>query len=89
MTEAQRNLAVAYLDGRGIKRDLRKGNDWMERAALQGDPKAQYNLGLAHLEGEGRKQNKKMAKFWLSKAAGQGHVSARKLLRTVKARDLR
>jgi TPR repeat protein len=84
--EAQCNLAVAYLDGRGIKRDL-QGNDWMKRAALQADPKAQYNLGLAHLEGEGRKQNRKIAKFWLSKAAGQGHVRARKSLRTVKVRD--
>jgi TPR repeat protein len=72
--EAQCNLAVVYLDGRGTNRSLRQGTD----------PKAQDNLGRSYLDGEELEKDKIMAKMWLTKAARQGHGRARNLLRAVR-----
>lgn len=67
--EAQCDLAVADLDGRGIERNIRKGTYWMKRAARLGDSFAQYNLGRSYLDSQELKRDERLAKLWLRKAA--------------------
>jgi TPR repeat protein len=69
-------LAIGYLEGLGTKQDLRKGIEWMRKAARKGDAKAQYNLGMAYLDGEGVRVNRRNARVWFDKAAKQGHKKA-------------
>ncbi len=50
--DAQYHLARMYLDGAGVKRDLRQGMSWLELAARKGHPQAQAVLGGLMYSGE-------------------------------------
>lgn len=65
--QAQYNLALMYLEGKGGPRDLRGGRDLLRRAAGQGLALAQNKLGDLYWE-EG---NFIKAKEWYSRAAAQ------------------
>ncbi|MEO0878609.1 MAG: tetratricopeptide repeat protein [Pseudomonadota bacterium] len=46
--EAQYNVGVAYLIGRGVEKDYKTAEGWLRLAAEKGNPDAQYNLALLH-----------------------------------------
>ena len=50
--DAQYHLARMYLDGTGVKRDLRQGVNWLELSARKGHPQAQALLGRMMFDGE-------------------------------------
>ncbi|MCC3245674.1 sel1 repeat family protein [Methylocystis sp. WRRC1] len=50
--DAQYQLARMYLDGVGVKKDLRQSVNWMELAARKGHPQAQAILGRMIFNGE-------------------------------------
>ena len=49
MPLAQYHLALAYMDGNGIKHSVRRAVYWMKWAAAQQDSDAQYTLGMWYL----------------------------------------
>lgn len=69
--DAQYNLARMYLDGAGVKKNLRQGVNWLELAARKGHPRAQAMLGQMMFSGE----------------AGGGADRARGLMYLTLARD--
>ncbi|MEK8020884.1 MAG: tetratricopeptide repeat protein, partial [Candidatus Parabeggiatoa sp.] len=74
--DAQYNLGIAYLNGKGIAKDYEKAADWWRKAAEQGNANAQNNLGVAYEKGQGITQDYEIAVNWWGKAAKQGHISA-------------
>ncbi len=50
--DAQYNLARMYVDGAGVKKNLRQAVNWLELAARKGHPKAQAMLGRMMFSGE-------------------------------------
>jgi TPR repeat protein len=50
--DAQYNLARMYLDGAGVKKNVRQGVNWLELAARKGHPRAQAMLGRMMFSGE-------------------------------------
>jgi uncharacterized protein len=50
--DAQYHLARMYLDGAGVKKDLRQSVNWLELAARKGHPQAQAALGELMFNGE-------------------------------------
>ena len=51
-TEAQYNVARMYIEGAGVKKDLRQGVNWLELAARKGNAQAQALLGRIMFNGE-------------------------------------
>ncbi|HSM21129.1 MAG TPA: tetratricopeptide repeat protein [Rubrivivax sp.] len=74
--QAQSSLAIAYLYGQGVAKDVRLARQWAEKAALQGNAEGQYVLGLISLAGLGVLQNFQTAIQWFEKAAQQNHAEA-------------
>jgi TPR repeat protein len=50
--DAQYNLARMYLEGAGVKKNVRQGVNWLELAARKGHPQAQAMLGRLMFTGE-------------------------------------
>lgn len=50
--DAQYNLARMYLEGAGVKKNVRQGVNWLELAARKGHPQAQAMLGRMMFTGE-------------------------------------
>jgi TPR repeat protein len=50
--DAQYYLARMYLDGIGVKKDMRQSVNWLELAARKGHPQAQAQLGQMMFTGE-------------------------------------
>lgn len=78
--EAQRNVGLAHLQGRGTDVDYPVAFVWMRIAAQQGDPAAQYHLGLMYFRGRGAPPSESTGLNWISRAAEQGHPQARQAL---------
>lgn len=74
--EAQFNLAVAYVKGNGVERDMNVAVTWFERAAGQGVVSAQSKLGLLYATGDGVALDRIEAYKWLVVASRQGEVAA-------------
>lgn len=51
-TEAQYNVARMYIEGAGVKKDIRQGLNWLELAARKGHAQAQALLGRIMFNGE-------------------------------------
>ena len=66
---AQYELALMYLEGKGVDQDDEQAFYWMEKAARQGDAPAQYELVLMYFYGIGVDQDEEQAFYWMSKAA--------------------
>ncbi len=75
-SRAQASLAMAYLNGQGVAKDMALALKWAEKSALQGDADGQYALGSMHLAGRGTLQNFQTAFEWFAKAAQQSHAAA-------------
>lgn len=68
---AQYWLAVAYGQGLGVEKDLKKDLEWLRKAADNNDPEAQIQMYLRCSNGE-----EKQAAEWLRKAADQNIPAA-------------
>lgn len=71
--DAQYNVALLYLDGRGVPQNYEQAAKWFERAANQGQVQAQHNLGAMYGKGEGVKKDYVQAYKWLSLCAAKGN----------------
>ena len=72
--QAQYNLGVLYLEGKGVKANLIKAKKLFEFAAEQGVVKAQNKLALMHVKGMGVvKDFNKAIKWWNLAAAQDSH----------------
>jgi len=68
---AQYNLAMLYLEGKGVPKDNAKAASLFEDSARQGNPDAALDLGILFRNGEGLKQNLERAYMWLQVAIMQ------------------
>ena len=66
----------AYLEGRGVPRDVSKALGLFRKAAKQGLAVAQNDLGRMYANGRGVAQDNREAVEWYRKAAEQGIVTA-------------
>ena len=73
---AQASLALAYLNGQGVSKDMAQALKWAEKSARQGDVEGQYTLASMYLAGRGTLQNFQAAFEWFDKAARQNHAEA-------------
>ncbi len=78
--DAQYNLALAYLDGRGVAPSVEQARYWMEQAAAAGHGQAQYRLGDFYLRGVGGFHSASLGLIWMRKAASQEVMAARTAL---------
>lgn len=74
--EEQYRLAMQYIKGQGVAKDMRRGADLLIRAAGQGHVKAAALLGFLCQQGGDNAQAVK----WLTVAAEQGHAKAQAML---------
>ena len=74
--EAQNNLGVLYVKGRGVPQDYAEAAKWYRKAADQRHAEAQHNLGVLYFNGHGVPQDYAEAAKWYRKAADQGHPYA-------------
>jgi TPR repeat protein len=72
--DAQYNIALLYVDGKGVARNYEEAVKWFERAANQGHVKAQHNLGAMYAVGEGVKRDYVQAYKWMSVCAAKGNA---------------
>lgn len=70
--EAQREVGLAYYNGKGVLEDSSKGFQWLLKAAKQGDREAQREVGLSYYHGDGIFEDFSKSFRWLLKAAKQG-----------------
>ena len=74
--ESQFRVAMAYLGGKNVEKDVEKGMEWLRKSAEGGNKYAQYTLGYAHLIGDGVEKDVEKAYSWLLKAAEKGVPAA-------------
>jgi len=73
---AQFSLAVLYLSGRGVKRDVAQAIDWHRKAAAQGLASAEHGLGVFYYQGMGVEQDYAEALKWFKRAATKGFAES-------------
>lgn len=73
---AQNFAGYRLISGIGLPADTLRGIYWLEKAALQGDPRACNNLGSLLAAGEIVEQDYAKAAYWLQKAAAEGVPTA-------------
>jgi TPR repeat protein len=64
--DAQYQLGMLYLYGRGVDQDVEQGVSWLKRAAEGGSYVAANELGQVYLSGQWVKQNETEAMKWLT-----------------------
>ena len=69
---AQYMMAIIYLEGQGIEKDINQAELWLRKAASQGYPDAQYDLGKMLVT----MNDTSSGLYWLRLAAKQGHIEA-------------
>ncbi len=73
---AQYNLAVLYVRGDGLARDLAAAASWFYAAAQGGNLAAQFNLGVIYQRGLGVAPNPDAAISWYQRAASRDYPAA-------------
>ena len=87
LADAQTNLALLYLDGRGVRRDERAAVKWLTAAASRGFSAAQFRLGAVYAAGMGGlPQDIHMARGYYELAAAQGNEDAEAAIRDLNRR---
>lgn len=78
--DAQNNLGMAFLRGKGVQQSYVEAVKWLRMAGVQGHSNAQATLGSIYLMGSGDrhgvKQSDANAALWTLRAAEQGHANA-------------
>ncbi|MBQ7529119.1 sel1 repeat family protein, partial [bacterium] len=74
-------LGLAYCNGEGVEKDVKKGVAYFQEAAKEGDDVAQFNLAIRYFQGkDGLKKDYAQAIKWLTESAEQGNGDAQCLL---------
>ncbi len=73
---AQFEVAARYMDGTGVRPDLKEAVRWYEKAAAKGLAPAQYRLGSLYEKGRGVAKNLETARLWYVRAAEKGNAKA-------------
>lgn len=81
MASAKINLAICYLEGKGVKRDVSKAIEWLEDAATGGNGKAEYYLGYIFSNQSFGQMDINKAIEWLKKSVSHGYEQAESLLK--------
>ena len=68
--QAQYNLGVCYLEGKGTAQDYKKAVEWFEKAGEKGVKDAQYNLAEMYKAGLGVAKDAEKAAYWTEKYYG-------------------
>ncbi len=78
--DAQNRLALLYINGNGVPKDVEKGIKLLHAAAAQNHPVAELNLGILTSAGLGVAKDPAAAVQWFRKAAQQGDPGAQNQL---------
>ncbi|MGD9604095.1 MAG: tetratricopeptide repeat protein [Gammaproteobacteria bacterium] len=81
--EAQFELGMMYVAGRGVARDLEEGRFWLQQASRLGFGPAQLNLGSLYARGLGVTPDPVEATVWFTLAAANGESLAAQYLNVV------
>ncbi len=73
---AQFEVAMRFVDGRGVPQNLGLAAEWFERAAKQGSAPAQFRLGGLYEKGLGVKKNLDLARRLYIQAGEAGNAKA-------------
>lgn len=74
--EAQHNLAQLYLNGQGVRRDVSKAVEWMEKAAKQDYEPSATSLGSMFESGTVVPKDPKRALTWMMASARLGNAES-------------
>lgn len=75
-----RLLGIMYLNGKGVKKNIKEAKMWFEMAAVQGDSTSQFYLGWLYECGYELCQSNKQATYWYMEAAKHKNMAAMKRL---------
>lgn len=75
-SQAQFDLGVMYLYGKGVPKNPETAFSWFKKAAEQGHAAAQYAVGRMYYYGQGVAQDGKEAARWFRKSADKGFADA-------------
>jgi len=73
---AEYEIAVRYLDGRGVTANVEEAARWLELAARAGFAPALFRLGGLYDKGGGLKKDRALARQLYTAAADKGHAKA-------------
>lgn len=73
---AEYELAVRYLDGRGLPQSAAEAARWLQRASDAGFAPAQFRLASLNEKGDGVRKDVQTARRLYLAAAGKGHAKA-------------
>jgi len=76
LVEAQCNLGIAYLFGKGVAKDYNQAAEWFRKAANKGNHVAELHMGLIYEHGYGVERDYLEAARWYKLAADQGNADA-------------
>jgi TPR repeat protein len=71
--EAQNNLALLYLDGKGVPRNMPEAVRYFQLSAAAGSALGQNNLGGLYRDGNGLARDYGKAARWFAASASQGN----------------
>ncbi len=74
--EAQCNLGLCYIGGKGVEKSAAEAAKWYRKAAEQGSARGQNDLGVCYENGEGVEKDAVEAVKLYRKAAEQGYAVA-------------
>lgn len=78
--DAMNEIALAYSQGIGVKKNVIKAVQWYKKAAVAGDQMAMFNLGLHYFYGSGIDKNYRKAFYWFEKASFRDEPHAQFML---------
>jgi TPR repeat protein len=78
--QAQHNLGLLYLEGKGVARDDAQAMFWYRKSADQGFASSQFDVGLMFEDGEGVPADAAAAIAWYTKASDQNYLPAEEKL---------
>jgi TPR repeat protein len=82
--ETQYNLALMYINGKGVPKHDKTAVMWYTKAAEQGNAMAQAGLGLMYVNGKGVPESNIKAYVWWSMAKASGNEIAKGNLEKLK-----
>jgi len=74
--QAQFDMGVIYLYGKGVPKNPETAFTWFRKAAEQGHAAAQYAMGRLYYYGQGVEQNANEALRWFRQSADKGYANA-------------
>ena len=80
ITQAYTNLALLYLEGKGVKKDVKKALSILDSASKKNDIQADITLARIYLSGKDVKMDEKKGVMYLNRAAKSGNQAAVKML---------